>query len=218
MDDSCCEIEKRLRKDPEAFGELYETNYKRIFNYILYSTGNIEAALDLTSETFFRALKGLASFDHRKGSFTAWLYGIASRVVASYYRKLDITMKHALIRREYISTREEIWEHLSLEEIEDKKIELARLDDFLMLSSLFKKLPAKYREVLFLKFFEDRSLEDIAYILRRPVGTVKAQCHRGLKLLRKWMQPFEEMERMEVRKKILAEKDAPFEEAEEIGP
>lgn len=218
MDDNCCEIEKRLQNDPEAFGELYELNYKSIFNYILYSTGNVEATLDLTSETFLRALRGLPLFDYRKGSFTAWLYGIASRVIASYYRKLNITMKHTLSKREYLSVREEIWEHLSLEDIEDTKKELERSDDFLMLSSLFKKLPAKYREVLFLRFFEDKSLEDIADTLRRPVGTVKAQCHRGLNLLRKWMQPFIEMERMEEKKEIPTEKDASLEEAEEIGP
>jgi DNA-directed RNA polymerase specialized sigma24 family protein len=48
VDYKCCELEKRLKKDPEAFVELYELNYKRIYNYILYSTGNVEDALDLT--------------------------------------------------------------------------------------------------------------------------------------------------------------------------
>lgn len=66
---------------------------------------------------------------------------------------------------------------------------------------IFKKIPAKYRVVLFLKFFEDRTYKEIAEILGRPIGTVKAQCHRGLNYLRKSMQPFQTSEHLKEKKR-----------------
>lgn len=67
--------------------------------------------------------------------------------------------------------------------------ELENREDFLVLSSMIKKLSAKYREVVFLRFFAGMSLDEISESLDCPVGTVKAQLHRALKRLRTDMQP-----------------------------
>jgi RNA polymerase sigma-70 factor (ECF subfamily) len=51
------ELVRQAQKDPDAFAELYDQYYPKIFGYVLRRTGNLEAAQDITSETFFKALR-----------------------------------------------------------------------------------------------------------------------------------------------------------------
>jgi RNA polymerase sigma-70 factor, ECF subfamily len=182
----------------EAFAQLYEDNYSRIFNYILCSTGDLEVSLDLTSEVFLKALKAFPRFVYGKGSITAWLYRIASREIAMYFRSMTRDKKR--MSRSFFQEVEEINRDVSPEEIDaaGRQIEIA--ENFIILSPLLRKLPEKYREVLFLRFFEDWPFDEIARLLGRPSGTVKAQCHRGLKMLKAWMQPQEDPEHLEEHK------------------
>ena len=53
------------------------------------------------------------------------------------------------------------------------------------LNELLAKLPAKYREVLALRFFEQKQFSEIAKILGKSEGTVKSLLYRGLEKLRK---------------------------------
>lgn len=182
----------------EAFAQLYEENYSRIFNYILYSTEDLEASLDLTSEAFLKAFKAFPRFVYGKGSITAWLYRIASREIAMYFRSMARDKKRMI--HSFSHEVEEIKQDVSLEEIDAARRQIEIAENFIILSPLLRKLPEKYREVLFLRFFEDRPFDEIAHLLGRPAGTVKAQCHRGLKMLKAWMQPFEAPEHLEEHK------------------
>jgi len=56
---------EKAKNDPEAFGELYDEYYPKIFGYILKRTANIEVAQDVTSEVFFKALKNIEKFSWR---------------------------------------------------------------------------------------------------------------------------------------------------------
>lgn len=209
-------LEERVKEDPDAFAQLFELNYGRIFNYILYSTGDIDASLDLTSETFYKALRALDRFDRHIGSFTSWLYAIASREVAMHYRRLGRIRKHTAMKRSFAGEAGEIRRSVPAEDIEDARKELERCEDFMVIAPLLRKLAPKYREVLFLKFFEDRPLEEIALMLGRPVGTVKAQCHRGLRILRKQAQLLRGLEHMEKQEvETPADRGASLEEAGE---
>ena len=49
------EIIKKAKKNPEAFGLLYDKYYRSIFNYVLKRTANIELAKDVISQTFFKS-------------------------------------------------------------------------------------------------------------------------------------------------------------------
>ncbi len=191
-------LETRAKKDPDAFGRLFELNYDRIFNYILYGTGDVEASLDLTSEAFFKALRSLRRFDPRKGSFTTWLFAIASREVAMHFRRLGRAGKHTAAGGFFGPEAGEVRGSVPAEIIEDARREMERCEDAVVLIPLLRELAPKYREVIFLRFFEDRPLEEIAAMLGRPLGTVKAQCHRGLKILKGRMQPARGPEHMHI--------------------
>lgn len=171
------------------FSALYEENYKRIFNYILYGTGNIDTAMDLTSETFFKALRAWPGFEHRGVPPVAWLLKIASRELAMFYRSQGRLKRFAPaleFKEEVAGVRRQVVEA----EVLAARRELDSREDFLVLAPLIKKLSSKYREVVFLRFFAGLSLEEISGLLGRPVGTVKAQLHRAIKRLRLEMQPF----------------------------
>src|SRR6476620_11959770 len=81
-------ILERSKKNPGAFGELYEKYFDRIFNFIYRQTDDEALTADLCSQTFLNALKNLERYQFRGVPFSAWLYKIASNEVNKHYRKL----------------------------------------------------------------------------------------------------------------------------------
>lgn len=70
------ELVEKAKKDPEAFGKIYDENYQKIFGYILKRATNLDIAKDLTFETFLKALKNIWKFRWQNISISDWLYKI----------------------------------------------------------------------------------------------------------------------------------------------
>src|ERR1700674_3077701 len=70
------------QKDPTRFGELYEINFERVYAFIARRVGDRDAAEDLTSEVFHKALANLRRFEWRGVPFAAWLLRIATNAIA----------------------------------------------------------------------------------------------------------------------------------------
>ncbi len=85
----------------EEFGKLYDLYIKKIYDFIYYKTGHKQTAEDLTSQTFFKALKSINTFKISKieketgeknnkilrdTNFSAWLYRIARNTVIDHHR------------------------------------------------------------------------------------------------------------------------------------
>ena len=168
---------KEAKKNPEVFGELYEQHYSKIFGYTLKRVADLEIAQDITSETFFKALKKLWQFRWRNISFSAWLYRIANNEIANYFRKNKQTIPLEKIP-EPIAVSNPSAEILEAEQ------EIKKHQDFLMLQKEISKLPIKYQEVIFLIFFEKKQIKEIAEILGKKQGTIKSLLHRGLEKLK----------------------------------
>jgi RNA polymerase sigma-70 factor (ECF subfamily) len=83
------ELVDAAKKDPAAFGALYEIFVDRIYSYIYYKVGNQPDAEDLTARTFENALRAIKRFNSRGVPFSAWLYRIAHNLVANYHRDHD---------------------------------------------------------------------------------------------------------------------------------
>jgi RNA polymerase sigma-70 factor (ECF subfamily) len=177
------ELVEHARRDADAFAELYDLYYPRIFGYVLRRSANLEAAQDITSETFLKALKKLWQFQWRSISFSSWLYKIASNEVNQYFRKAAYRKSVSL---------EELQEHgfelLSPHDPENELIEaqerLAQHQDFLEIQKKIVRLPAKYQEVIALRFFEKKQLKEIAEILGKREGPIKSLLHRAVGKLR----------------------------------
>ena len=74
------------QRDPARFGELYEENFYRVYAYVARRVGDRHQAEDLTADVFREALQSIGKFQWRGVPFVAWLLGIASRVIADYFR------------------------------------------------------------------------------------------------------------------------------------
>lgn len=79
------EIVARARVDPRAFAPLYDRYLEPVYRYCYRRLGNREAAEDVTSAIFARALAALPNY--RDGSFRAWLFVIAHNMVIDTHRR-----------------------------------------------------------------------------------------------------------------------------------
>jgi RNA polymerase sigma-70 factor (ECF subfamily) len=165
-------ILERSGKNPQAFGELYERYFDRIFNFIYRQTDDEELTADLSSQTFLNALKNAGKFEYRGVPISAWLYRIASNEVNKHYRKAK---KEKVFSIEEVLVKELI--EISNEGWSDELIQ--KLLDYM------KELPTDMLEVLQLRFFEDKDFKEIAFILDITESGAKMRTYRALDRLRK---------------------------------
>jgi len=172
---------EKARTDPDAFGVLYEQNYDRILNFVLRRTASVEIAQDITAETFFKALKGLGQYRWQNIPFQSWLYRIALNEIALWHRK-NYRPSVSLT-----ALREQGFDPASEQDLEGEVLaaerELERHQDYLLAQKMLSQLPERYREALFLRYFAELPLQEVATILDKPTGTVKSLLHRGLEKL-----------------------------------
>ncbi len=173
---------ERAKNDPLAFGELFDTHYDSILNYILHRTANVALAEELTSNTFYKALDKIGSFRWMNVPFSAWLYRIAANEINSHYRK---NKKRSDIQLESISEKTEDEFEKADKEITAAEDEVARNRLFTELHAAIQSLKPKYQEVIVLRYFEKKSLIEITQILGKAEGTVKSLLHRGIENLKK---------------------------------
>ena len=161
----------RSKKEPKAFGELYEKYFDRIFNFIYRQTDDEDLTADLTSQAFFIALKNVDRYQYRGVPFSAWLYKIASNEVNKHYRKKKQTKVFSIEEVRIIELMKQADEEYS-EEI------INRLMNYL------KELPTDMLQVLELRFFEDKDFKEIAFILDITESGAKMRTYRALDRLR----------------------------------
>src|SRR5881296_3722417 len=77
------------QKDPRRFAELYETNFERVYAFIVRRVQDQTDAEDLTSEVFQHAMANLSRFEWRGVPFAVWLYRIAANTIADRGRRLS---------------------------------------------------------------------------------------------------------------------------------
>jgi RNA polymerase sigma-70 factor (ECF subfamily) len=170
---------QKSQEDNEAFGELYDEYYTRIFNYTLRRTTSIPVAQDVTSEVFLKALKNIKQFHFRGVPFSSWLYRIATNEVANYFRN----NKHKNCDLEEVANSSKIADQSPEAEILEAEEESQRNEKFLILQKSITMLPIKYQEVITLRFFENKQVKEISEILGKREGTIKSLLHRGLEKL-----------------------------------
>ena len=175
---------QEIGTDPEKFAEVYEAFYKNIFGYVFRRTPNYNAAKDIAAETFLKAYTGIGKFRWRNISILHWLYRIATNEINKYFNSSKYLPESLnRIQEEYgvditdYSNAET--ERILLEE------DLQRHRDFVKINDLINKLDTKYQEVLALRFYEQKSIEEIAVILGKKTGTVKSLLSRGVDKLKK---------------------------------
>jgi RNA polymerase sigma-70 factor (ECF subfamily) len=158
---------ERAKRDPEAFGELYDLYFGRIYAYIYRKTGDRQAAEDLTSDTFMKALANIKTYRYTGQPFAAWLYRIASNVVTDYYRARKVTAP--------------LDEGLQIPATGTSPEEAAlRLDDQQAVARAIQTLSPDQQDVILLRFSGGLKLKEIAQVVGKTEGAVKALMFRAL--------------------------------------
>lgn len=155
--------------EPDAWRQLFEAHYAPIYRYAYLRLGNQHDAEDIASNVFAEAVRGIGGFTYRGVPVVAWLYRIA------HHETVD-----ALKRRRPASP-------LDAETADTRQliVEVAERSD---LGEALGALKQEHREVLLLRFIEDRSVRDTANVLNKTEGAVKVLQLRALRALRRRLQ------------------------------
>ena len=157
------------RRDTEAAGRLFDKYYSEILGYIYHCTYDSTIAEDLTSNVFLAVFHHIGRYKWRQIPFRAWLYRIAINEVRMYWRRQK--------RIKIISLQPDDDEYTAGPSATGS-IESA--EEYRLLYKALLELRMKYRTVIILRYFEDKSIADICEITGRKEGTIKSQLHRGL--------------------------------------
>ena len=158
------------RTDPHAFGTLYDRYVDVVYRYLYRQTGASEAAEDLTSLTFMRALAGLKHFQASR-PFAPWLFRIAHNALVDYRRTSTRTVRLTEEIESALTERADPGADRTTEEA----------TDFLQFTI---GLPDDQRDALALRFVADLSTEQTAAALGRSAGAAKMLVARGIATLR----------------------------------
>jgi RNA polymerase sigma-70 factor (ECF subfamily) len=165
-------IGRAKTRDPGAISELYDRYAGVLLRYMYVRVTEHELAQDLTQEVFIKVINGIERFEFRdEKSFLGWLYTIAANVLHSYQR-----------RRRVVATPFDTHDQL----IDQRTQDDARvITERVALQQALEQLTRDQQQVLALRFFADMSNSEIAGILSRTEGAVKAIQHRALQSLQR---------------------------------
>ena len=157
------------RQDTEAAGKLFDKYYSEILGYIYHCTFNGTVAEDLTSNVFLAVFRHLGHYRWRQVPFRAWLYRIATNEVRMHWRRQK--------RIKLVSLQPDDDEYAAGQSAAGS---METAEEYRLLHRALLELRMKYRTVIILRYFENKTIADICEITGRKEGTVKSQLHRGL--------------------------------------
>jgi len=161
-------------KNTEAYAFLVERYEEKLLRYIMrISTNTREDAEDVLQDVFLSAYKNLNDFDQDL-KFSSWIYRITHNKVIGHFRKVTARPKTTTYEGD-----SQLLNILASEE--DLARNLERKYTAMEVRKLLDTLDEQYREVLILKFLEEKDYKEISDILEKPMGTVATLISRAKK-------------------------------------
>lgn len=166
-----------------AFDELYERYSRRLMIYFTRMLNfDRDLAEDALQDLFLKIAEHPDKFD-RSRSFKTWIFSVASNTCKNYYRHKKVV----------IQSQEEIF-YLDTKVNESSFLKLANKLDAVefrkMLEEIVEELPHEKREAFILKYQEEKTIAEIAFIQNCPEGSVKSRLHYTLKILEERLHIF----------------------------
>lgn len=166
-------VQQAVDGNQSAFTQLYDIYFDRIYRYIYVRVRKQAEAEDLTQEVFIKALKAIGSYKIGKAPFASWLFRVAHNQVIDYVRKYSKNLETSL---------DEAPPSVGAEDpvaMIERKFEIAELNAAMM------ELSPAQQEVISLRFIAELPIADVARILGKREGTVKALQFNGTASLRR---------------------------------
>ncbi len=165
----------QARENPEFFGVLMERYEEPLRRYLIRLTGwGNEEVSDMLQESFIKAYRHLNDYDEQL-KFSTWLYRITHNQAIDTLRSVQV--------RPFLS-------QVSLEDAahfvtttKDAEADFLLQNDIQNVRRAILAMPLLYREVLILRFLEEKTYEEIVDIIKKPKGTIATLIRRGRALL-----------------------------------
>jgi len=162
--------------DKSALNSLFQSNLSVLKGYVVKMVGEQELAKDIVQDTLLKAVLHIQTFEPR-AKFSTWLITIATNVYRDYLRKQPKTEQLT----ETIPDRKK--------QVEEQVILSIAYQEIIQ---IIMKLPYEKRAVFILKHFQGFTYEEIAKILKCPIGTVRSRLHHAVRYI------IQEIERKEI--------------------
>lgn len=167
--------------DQKAFETLLKKYRNLVYHVMFKMVRNPQEAEDLCQEAFIKAFNALSSFNE-EFAFSTWLMKIATNNCIDYLRKRKLRTYSIDEPLQYKDEQVQV-ELPDHDPTPDKQ--LLNEERRKLINQAIQSLPPRYRHVIILRHQEEKSYEDIAEILKLPLGTVKARIFRAREMLNK---------------------------------
>lgn len=170
------ELVRQIQEGDEmAFAEIVKIYKNKIVNFLWKITGDYQKAVELSQETFMRVYFKANKYKP-VAPFSSWVYTIASNLAKTEMKK---SRKFAAV------PLDDVQNHLPMEAYASNPTDSGLLTN---LREALNSLHPRYRIPVILKDVEGFSQEEIAQILKSPLGTIKARISRGRDYLKKELE------------------------------
>ncbi len=177
LDSSAVNKQRENIQDEKEFAYIFETYYKRIFNYIYYRVYCHHTAEDLTSQVFEKTMLKIGTYVPDKSPFEVWLFAIARNAVNDHFRSQKKHRFFSLDRvRELVSRKKDPEGIVIKGETSDS------------LLKAINTLEPREKNMLALKFGGNLKNKEIAEISDMTEGNVGIILYRTMKKLRNEME------------------------------
>jgi len=166
-------IDKTLKGDTRAFGELVERYQAFVFTIVLRIVKVREEAEEVTQDSFIKAFQSLATY-RGESKFSSWLYSIAYRKALDAIRKNKKHSSLELIEEITEGDCSVIENALSYIEDQERKE---------VIQKCILELPEQEAAIITLFYFEEQSIKEIAEIVQLSEDNIKVKLYRSRKKL-----------------------------------
>lgn len=162
----------------EQFISTYNKLSDSVFRYCMFRVSNRDVALDITQDAFTKYWDTLSKGQDIKND-KALIFTITRNLIIDYYRKKKSVSLEALIETDNGEVEEFVLEK------DDKKNEIEIETEGRFLINKIQALPKSYQQIIYLRYVEGMSPEEISKILGISVSATSVRIHRGIEELKK---------------------------------
>lgn len=165
------QIVEMAKTDDRSFEILYNHYFPKIYGYIYKRVGSTEIAEDIVSDTFLKVFCNLKKYNYQGYSFSAWIYRIATNNLVDYYRKSGRSKEIKIDSIQGFSDEENPSPFEKVASVYERSI----------VRSAISCLSEKDQKVLYLKFFAELDINEIAKTMQISENNARVLVHRAIK-------------------------------------
>lgn len=159
----------------DVFGVIIDRYQGKLLAYLYRLIGNYDEAQDLLQNVFIKAFRNIKSFDTER-KFSSWIYRIAHNEAVNHLKRKSL--RRLISWEDIVNTKDNLL--VSEKERGADAVWLVK-EDMGEVDRAINRLPVKYKQVLILRYYSERSYEEISEILQKPINTVGTLISRAKK-------------------------------------